>query len=182
MCQTRFGPDGADRGMRPGIGSWHAVTASLRLSRNRKGVPMAPTKKVSSKKARPASSPAHRVRKRIEENDRVIRRISDSLDVALKDLPKVGGNVGAGVGELRKDLSKLLRDARSHATKMSKATRKDLEKLQKDMMAAAKSKPSKPSRGAARKASSTGTARKSRAAGGKASRTTARKRSSSAAR
>jgi len=176
---------------------------------------MAPTKKVSSKKARPASSPAHRVRKRIEENDRVIRRISDSLDVALKDLPKVGGNVGAGVGELRKDLSKLLRDARSHATKMSKATRKDLEKLQKDMMAAAKSKPSKPSRGAARKttaarksratgaatksrstgaaaksrakstarkASSTGTARKSRAAGGKASRTTARKRSSSAAR
>jgi hypothetical protein len=176
---------------------------------------MAPTKKASSKKARAASSPVHRARKRIEENDRVIRRISNSLDVALKDLPKVGGNVGAGVGELRKDLSKLLRDARSHATKMSNATRKDLEKLQKDMMAAAKSKPSKPSRGAARKpaavrksratgaatksrstgaaaksrakstarkASSTGTARKSRAAGGKASRTTARKRSSSAAR
>jgi vacuolar-type H+-ATPase subunit H len=175
---------------------------------------MAPTKKASSKKARAASSPIHRARKRIEENDRVIRRISNSLDVALKDLPKVGGNVGAGVGELRKDLSKLLRDARSHATKMSNATRKDLEKLQKDMMAAAKSKPSKPSRGAvrkpaarksratgtatksrstgaaaksrakgtARKASSTGTARASRAAGGKASRTTARKRSSSAAR
>jgi vacuolar-type H+-ATPase subunit H len=175
---------------------------------------MAPTKKASTKKTRPASSPVHRARKRIEENDRVIRRITDSLDVALKDLPKVGGNVGAGVGELRKDLSKLLRDARSHATKMSKATRKDLEKLQKDMMAAAKSKPSKPSRRAARKpaarksratgtaaksrstgtaaksrakstarkASSTGTARASRAAAGKASRTTARKRSSSAAR
>jgi vacuolar-type H+-ATPase subunit H len=172
---------------------------------------MAPTKKASTKKARPASSTVHSARKRIEENDRVIRRITNSLDVALKELPKVGGNVGAGVGELRKDLSKLLRDAHRHATKMSSATRKDLEKLQKDMMAAAKSKPSrsaarKPSAsrksratgsatksrgtGAAAKSRATGTARKasttaaraSRAAAGKASRTTARKRSSSAAR
>src|ERR1700716_3035495 len=120
---------------------------------------MAPTKKASTKKARPASSTAHRARTRVvEENDRVIRRITDSLDVALKDLPKVGGNVGAGVGELRKDLSKLPRDARKHATKMSTATRKDLEKLQKDMMAAAKSKPS---RGAARKPRAAKAARKS---------------------
>jgi hypothetical protein len=172
---------------------------------------MAPTKKASSKKARPASTTARRDRARIEESDRVIRRIGDSLDGALKDLPKVGGSVGAGVGDLRKDLAKLLRDARRYATKMSSATRKDLEKLQKDMKAAAKSKPSrgaarKPSasrksratgtatksrstaaaksraKGTARKPSSTGTARASRAAGGKASRTTARKRSSSAAR
>jgi hypothetical protein len=173
---------------------------------------MAPTKKASSKKARPASTTGRSDRARIEESDRVIRRIGDSLDGALKDLPKVGGSVGAGVGDLRKDLAKLLRDARRYATKMSSATRKDLEKLQKEMKAAAKSKPGrgaarKPSasrksratgtatksrstasatkpraKGTARKASSTGAARASRAAGGKGSRTTARKRSSSAAR
>jgi hypothetical protein len=122
---------------------------------------MPPARKASTKKTRPAKRPADRVRARFEENDRVIRRITDSLDVAMKDLPKIGGNVGAGVGDLRKDLAKLLRDARRHATKMSSATRKDLERMQKDMLAAAKSKPS---RGAARKSRGSSSAGKSRTA------------------
>jgi hypothetical protein len=98
----------------------------------------ASTKKARPKKARPASRTAG-ARKRFEDNDRVIRRITKSLDVALEDLAKVGGSVGAGAGELRRDLAKMLRDTRRHATKMGNATRKDLERLQKDMTAAAKS-------------------------------------------
>jgi len=94
---------------------------------------MSPTKKTSAKLAEKA-------RARWEENDRVIRRISDSLDVAQADLTKLGGSVGAGAGDLRRDLARLLRDARRHAARMGKATGKDLERLQRDMVAAAKPK------------------------------------------
>jgi hypothetical protein len=122
---------------------------------------MPPARKASTKKTRPASRPADRLRARHKENDRVIRRITDSLDVAMKDLPKIAGNVGAGVGDLRKDLAKLLRDARRHATKMSSATRKELERLQKDMASAAKSSPA---RSAGRKSRTATTVKKSRSA------------------
>jgi hypothetical protein len=119
---------------------------------------MATTTKAAKRKARPASrNPAARARKRVEENDRVIRRINKSLDVALADLTKVG----AGAGDIRRDLTKLLRDARKHATKMGNATRKDLERLQKDVVAAAKSNAG---RGAAKRSRSASSTKKSRAA------------------
>src|SRR5438477_10377652 len=101
---------------------------------------MDPAKKASTKKARSASKArassrtSDRARKRVEETDRVVRRINKSLDSALAELGKVGGSVG----DVRRDLAKLLRDARRSAAKMSNATRKDLERLQKDVTAAAK--------------------------------------------
>ena len=94
---------------------------------------MSPTKKTPAKLA-------DKARARWEENDRVIRRISDSLDVAQADLTKLGGNLGAGAGDLRRDLARLLRDSRRHAGRIGKATARDLERLQRDMMAAAKPK------------------------------------------
>jgi hypothetical protein len=101
---------------------------------------MSPTKKTPAKLAGRSLRVAEKARARWEENDRVIRRISDSLDVAQADLTKLGGSVGAGAGDLRRDLARLLRDARRHAARMGKATGKDLEKLQRDMVAAAKPK------------------------------------------
>jgi len=101
----------------------------------------APAKKAAAKKAaakKPSVSVS--IRSHIEENDRVLGRIAESLDVAQADLGKLRGSVGTGVSELRRDLSKLLRDARRDVTKLGKSTRKDLERLQKDMVAAARPK------------------------------------------
>jgi hypothetical protein len=95
---------------------------------------MSPTPKAKAKAPRVTAS-AHA---RCQENDRVLSRVADSLDVAQKHLGKLGGNVGSGVSDLRRDVSKALRDARRDVTKMGKATRKELERLQKDMLAAAK--------------------------------------------
>jgi len=99
--------------------------------------PKKPAKK-PAKKASRASQQAHALR---QENERLIRRITDSLDVAQADLAKLRGDVAAGVSDMRRELSKLLRDARRNAIKMGNATRKDLERLQKDMVAATKPKP-----------------------------------------
>ena len=88
---------------------------------------MSPTQK------KPAASRASKRARVSEANDRIIRRIINSLDVAQADLTKLGGSVGSGIGEVRRDLAKLIRDARRHADKLAKETRKDLEKLQKDM-------------------------------------------------
>ena len=98
---------------------------------------MPPTKKAASKRGR-STSATERSRARIEETERVIRRVARSLDAAQADLANVKGSVGTAVAGLRRDLAKRLRDAQREATKMSKATRKDLERLQKDMRAAAK--------------------------------------------
>jgi hypothetical protein len=54
--------------------------------------------------------------------------------VAQADLGNFRGSLGTGVSDVRRDLSKLLRDAR----KMGKATRAGLERLQKDMVATAR--------------------------------------------
>jgi hypothetical protein len=75
------------------------------------------------------------------ENDRLIRRITSSLDVAQKDLGNLGGTVGSGVSDLRRDLAKVLRSARRDAERLGKATRKDLERLQRDVASAARATP-----------------------------------------
>jgi hypothetical protein len=98
---------------------------------------MSPTQKTAKE---PTKQSAHA---RCTENDRLASRITNSLEVAQADLAKLSGSVGSGVHELRRDLSKLLRDARRHAGKLGRTTRKDLERLQKDLAAAAKSKPAK---------------------------------------
>jgi len=167
---------------------------------------MPPTKKAASKRGR-STSPTERSRAHIEETERVIRRVTRSLDAAQADLANVKGSVGTAVAGLRRDLAKRLRDAQREATKMSKATRKDLERLQKDMRAAAKggsarsssraSRTAKAARNSRRTTTSRGSrstaaagksrgasARKSRASGSAATtrRAATKKRSTSKAR
>lgn len=104
---------------------------------------MSPSTKRKAPKAKKAAKPRGTqtsAKARREQNERAIQRVTKSLDAAYADLGKLSGSVGAGVGDLRKDLTRLLRDARRSAEKMSKATRKDLEQLQKDLAAAAKGK------------------------------------------
>jgi|SRR5450759_2377901 hypothetical protein len=98
---------------------------------------MPPAKKPTASKPRAGDS----ARARHAENDRVIRRIERSLDVAQTDLGKLRGSLGTGAGDLRRDVAKLLRDARRDVTKMGRATRKDIERLQKDMVSVARSRP-----------------------------------------
>jgi hypothetical protein len=137
---------------------------------------MSPTKKTRTKLAGRPLRVAEKARARWEENDRVIRRISDSLDVAQADLTKLGGSLGAGAGDLRRDLARLLRDARRHAASMGKATGKDLERLQRDIVAAAKPK----SRATGKAKASA--ARKAKASAAKPKARTAKAKTSSAAK
>jgi hypothetical protein len=137
---------------------------------------MSPTKKTPTKLAGRPPRVAEKARARWEENDRVIRRISDSLDVAQADLTKLGGSLGAGAGDLRRDLARLLRDARRHAASMGKATGRDLERLQRDIVAAAKPK----SRATGKAKASA--ARKAKASAAKPKARTAKAKTSSAAK
>ena len=139
---------------------------------------MSPTKKTPAKLAGRSLRVAEKARARWEENDRVIRRISDSLDVAQADLSKLGGSVGAGAAGLRRDLARLLRDASSHAARMGKATGKDLERLQRDMRAAAKPK----ARAAAKAKASAGAKPKARAAAKPKARAAAKPKARAAAK
>jgi hypothetical protein len=100
---------------------------------------MPPTKKAAVKPARKAARSVHKAKH--VENDRLIRRITSSLDVAQTDLGNLRGSVGSGVNDLRRDLGKLLRSARRDAERLGKATRKDLERLQRDGTSAARIRP-----------------------------------------
>lgn len=104
---------------------------------------MSPTQKAARKPAGARARASKKLHARIAENDRLVKRIGKSLEVAQDDLGKLGGSVGSGVADLRRNLTRLLRDARRDATKLSNATRKDLERLQKDVVAAAKPKAKK---------------------------------------
>lgn len=99
-------------------------------------------KHASKASASKASSRASRGARALrEENERVIRRVTDSLETAQTELSKLRGNLGDGVGDLRHDLSTLLRDARRNAVKIGSATRRDIERLQKDTVGAARAAP-----------------------------------------
>ena len=91
---------------------------------------------------------------RIQQNDRVIARVKRALEASQKDLSAIRGSVSAGGRDLRKDVTKLLRDARRDVEKMNTAVRRDLERLQKDLSAATKAQPRKPTRKLARGARS----------------------------
>ena len=97
-----------------------------------------PRKKSTGKPAESAKPAAAAARKRYEESSRVIDHIVQTLEAAQSDLAAIRGSVGAGAGDLRKDVTRLLRDARRDLTKMSKAVRRDLERAQKDLATAAK--------------------------------------------
>jgi hypothetical protein len=68
------------------------------------------------------------------ENDaRVIERVAHALEAAQEDLASIGGSLGAGARDLRKDVQRMLRDSRRDLKKMSKALRHDLGRLQNDL-------------------------------------------------
>jgi hypothetical protein len=137
---------------------------------------MSPTQKAARKPAGARARASKRIHARLAENDRLVKRVGSSLEVAQKDLGKLGGSVGTGVTDLRKNLTRLLRDARRDATKLSNATRKDLERLQKDVAAAAKPKRGKAARKTAAKkpAAKRTTAKKTRSASKARSTSTAK--------
>jgi hypothetical protein len=105
---------------------------------------MSPTQKAPTKPTGAKAGSLRDAHARFRENERVMRRVTSSLDVAHADLTKLRGSLSAGIGDAHKNLLRLLRDASRDAAKLSKATRKDLERLQKDMLAAAKAAPKRP--------------------------------------
>ena len=68
-----------------------------------------------------------------EDDARVIERVAQALEAAQDDLASIGGSLGAGARDLRKDVQRMLRDSRRDLNKMSKALQRDLERLQKDL-------------------------------------------------
>jgi hypothetical protein len=80
-------------------------------------------------------------RVRAEDNERQLERVMQSLEAAQKDLTAIGGSLGTGVGDLRRDLSRLLRDARRDVVKMRRAVQRDVVRLQKDLTKAATARP-----------------------------------------
>lgn len=103
----------------------------------------------TKKPARPPAATAA-ARARAEDNDRQLDRVMQSLEAAQKDLASIGGSVGTGVRDLRRDANKLLHDARRDVLKMRRSIQRDLVRLQKDLSAAATGKPAgKPTRPAA---------------------------------
>jgi hypothetical protein len=90
------------------------------------------------------------------QNGRALDRVKKALESTEKELGAIRGSL-AGGRDLRKDATKLLKGARREVEKMNKALARDLERLQKDVTAAAKAKPAskaKPKK-AARKATRT---------------------------
>jgi ABC-type transporter Mla subunit MlaD len=91
-----------------------------------------PTTRRAPTPATPSRS-TEAARTRREQDASTIDRVAAKLEAAQEDLASLRGNLGAGAGDLRKDVAKLLRDARRDVTKMSKFVRRDLEHLQKDL-------------------------------------------------
>jgi hypothetical protein len=60
-----------------------------------------------------------------------LKRLNKSLDSADSALTALSKDVGAGAGDLHKNVSRLLRDARRDSGKLGKAVLKDLQQLQK---------------------------------------------------
>lgn len=84
-----------------------------------------------------------------EADAKRLEHLSQTLEAAQKDLSVIGGSVGEGVKDLRRDVATLLKDARRDLTKMRRSVQRDLDRLQRDLTAGA----TKP--GSARRGSST---------------------------
>jgi len=73
-----------------------------------------------------------------EDDARRIEHVQMSIEAIQKDLASIGGSLGTGARDLRRDTMRLLRDARRDLVKMRKAVQRDLDRLQKDLIATAK--------------------------------------------
>lgn len=119
--------------------------------------------RVASGAAKPTAA-QREAAERCKQNGRALDRVAKSLDAAQADLSALRGSLGTGATDLRKDVSRLLRDARRDLTKMSKAVSRDIERAQRDVAAAAKSAMPKAA-AQPRRGSSAATKRKGRARG-----------------
>ena len=77
-------------------------------------------------------------RARAEDEARRIDHVQKSVEAIQKDLASIGGTLGTGARDLRRDAMRLLRDARRDLVKMRKAVQRDLDRLQKDLVATAR--------------------------------------------
>lgn len=90
-----------------------------------------------AKKTKQPSRTTAAAHARGEDDAQRLDRITQTLEVAQKDLASIGGSVGTGVRDLRRDVTKLLRDARRDLAKMRRAIQRDVDRLQKDVASAA---------------------------------------------
>lgn len=90
---------------------------------------MSATKKKPTSTTRAAKS----AKPTAQDDARMIDHVAQVLEDAQKDLASIGGSLGAGAGDLRKDVQRMLRDARRDLDKLSKALQRDLQRLQKDL-------------------------------------------------
>lgn len=90
-----------------------------------------------------------------EADAQKLEHLAQTLEAAQRDLSAIGGSVGKGVKDLRRDVATLLKDARRDLTKMRRAVQRDLDRLQKDLGAAGAAKP-----GSARRSAPTTRARR----------------------
>ena len=105
------------------------------------------TRKTAPKPARARVTEAAHARS--VQNERAIARIKELLEVVQKETTAIRGSLGAGRSDLRKDVSKMLREVRRDVEKMNKAVRRDLERLQKELASTAKAGPTRARRKAA---------------------------------
>ncbi len=112
----------------------------------------------TKKPARTAKKPARgraatTAAARAKANDHHIDRVMQSLEAAQKDLAAIGGSLGTGARDLRRDATKLVRDARTHVVKMRRSVQRDVGRLQRDLGAAAGARrPARRSRSSSRSA------------------------------
>jgi hypothetical protein len=78
---------------------------------------------------------------RAENDARRLEHVNASLEAAQKDLTAIGGSLGTGMRDLRRDVHKLFRDARRDVLKMRRALQRDFDRLQRNLTAAATAKP-----------------------------------------
>jgi hypothetical protein len=75
---------------------------------------------------------------RAEDEARRIELVRRSLGTIQKDVASIGGSLGSGARDVRRDAMRLLHDVRRDLVKTRKAVERDLDRLQKDLIATAK--------------------------------------------
>ncbi|HSC04181.1 MAG TPA: hypothetical protein VLC49_12700 [Solirubrobacteraceae bacterium] len=81
---------------------------------------------------------ARTARARAEADALRIEHVQRSLEAVQKDMASIGGSLGTGARDLRRDAMRMLRSARRDLAKMRRSVQRDLDRLQKDLIATAK--------------------------------------------
>ena len=103
----------------------------------------------AAKKSAPRRAATAATRARAQLDTRQLDRIAKALEAAQKDLASVGGSLGSGARDLRGNIIKTLRDSRRDLGTMRKAVQAEVERIQKELASAARSRSSTARRGAA---------------------------------